>query len=66
MVRFPGSRGAAGLLAILLLLTGILPAGCGSGEFDRSLNEAARPYRFSIVGWEFQALGSALDRLFMD
>ena len=50
---------------MLVLLSGLLPAGCGS-NFDMTLNAAARPYRFSIAGWEFRALGNELDMLFDD
>lgn len=44
-------------ILIILLLIGLLSSGCGSSRsFDSQLNLIAKPYRFSIAGWELKTL----------
>jgi hypothetical protein len=56
------SKSKAGLISIIcLLLSCLLAAGCISSGFDSKLNEIVKPYRFSIIGWEIEAISHELE-----
>jgi len=60
------SRYKIGLLLVAaVLLLSSLVAGCApSHDFDKQLREITAPYRFDLVGWEFDALIQELGNLF--
>jgi len=54
------------IITAVLLLVISLSGGCASGrDFDKHLNSIVKPYRFGLIGWEFQALSHELnERIF--
>ncbi len=53
------------IITASLLLLCLLGGSCTSGQsLDAGINLIVKPYRFDIVGWEFQALSYELDELF--
>ena len=52
------------IFVLLVLIIILLPAnmGCnGDKSFNARLNEIVNPYRFSLIGWEFQTLSDELN-----
>jgi hypothetical protein len=53
------------IITASLLLLCLLGGSCTSGQsLDAGINSIVKPYRFNIVGWEFEALSYELDELF--
>ena len=50
------------LVIIILLLVCLLGGGCAVSEFDRSLNDIVKPYRFNFVTWELGAFTHETDQ----
>jgi hypothetical protein len=53
------------IAATCLLLVCFVVSSCAPAkDFDYHLSEIVAPYRFSLIGWEFQALSYEIDDLF--
>lgn len=54
------------LVAISLMLCSIATSCASSQDFDKQLRTITKPYRFSIVMWELNALGKEVKKVFGD